>query len=79
MPYQYSSTSPVPAVLDYDEENPFWFPRFVVHGAGSHASPYMVCDGPVADCSPCSRAEKRRRLKQMLLTLKQGSQEGSIN
>lgn len=79
MPFQVE-TFPIgefaePAELIYDTENPFWFPRFTIHGGGTPLDPYMVCDGPMADCSPCSRARKRKTMK----TLKQGSQEGGIN
>lgn len=61
-------------ILVYEDDNPFWFPRFLVHGAGSATNPYMVCsDDP--DCSPCSRQRRRKLIKQ----LKLGSQAGSIN
>jgi len=77
MPYSIE-THPIGAFaceLDYDDtDNPFWFPKFTIHGAGSRANPYMVCDDSL-DCSPCARAEKRR----MKAWLQQGSQKGSIN
>ena len=56
-------------VLIDDLENPFWYPKFTIHGAGSAINPYMVCSNDL-DCSPCARTRKR--------LLSQGSQQGSL-
>jgi len=63
--------------LIYDQDNPFWRPRYTIHGNGTRAYPYELASSPTVSCpSSPNNSPIWRKLKSKL---KLGSQEGSIN